>query len=123
RRVNSATPLKPADQENEVGPQGNSSPSELGDPIEAPSSSTATRPEDSSSPSELGDPIEAGCNRGRRNPPPRRSSPSELGDPIEARHPRRPSCDARGALRRVNSATPLKPLEATEGPSAAQAHS
>src|SRR5690606_14650694 len=86
-----------------------------------------------SSPSELGDPIEASpCDAGhgvafalRRvnsatplKPPTwdmgprvrRVSSPSELGDPIEARGRGPARRGPHGPLRRVNSATPLKHL-------------
>src|SRR5690606_25237514 len=83
RRVNSATPLKLSAPQLQAVPHPRSSPSELGDPIEA----------DIIVPSP-GDP--------------RNSSPSELGDPIEASSSAFASIGF-VALRRVNSATPLKP--------------
>src|SRR5690606_1917182 len=107
RRVNSATPLKRRGARRAIRSLARSSPSELGDPIEAsnvanvrltcPSlrrvnsatplklypTTTQFGAETSSSPSELGDPIEASLLTTRVERL-RRSSPSELGDPIEA---------------------------------------
>src|SRR5690606_29936630 len=59
RRVNSATPLKRVAFRPQRHQVDDSSPSELGDPIEAPSSLATDTATGSSSPSELGDPIEA----------------------------------------------------------------